>query len=358
MAPNNSLKHLSEINGYDKIEEELLELKSRYDILELIGRGSFGMVLSAHDKQNNRFVAMKIIAGRRNYRQMTAIFQEIAFLKKLDHPNIIKLFNVIISAHIDDVLIMTEIMDIDLNNLIRAKTHKFKTKTLKFLMYQIVDAVNYIHSANIIHRDLKPSNIFINRRSKEIRIGDFGLACVNERNVNAIHHNVVGTVPYRAPELYATKGKYNESVDMWAIGCIFGECLQRSIIFPARNHAELFKLHIGFVGTDPKKENYSFVESQYIRNVIRQQGYSAPQMDIVYSKSDPLELDLMKRLLAFNPQKRITAEEMLQSEYFKKSTSLTLASSTKIQPFGKDDIPRTNRCRFQMKRKLIETFKL
>ena len=120
---------------------------------------------------------------------------------------------------------VTPLMDLDLGNII--KIQKLTDDQVKFIIYQIMRGLKYIHSAGIIHRDLKPSNLAVNEDC-DLKILDFGLA----RPTDAEMTGYVATRWYRAPEIMLNWMHYSQTVDIWSVGCIMAELLTGRPLFP------------------------------------------------------------------------------------------------------------------------------
>ncbi|KAK0088137.1 hypothetical protein PV325_013024, partial [Microctonus aethiopoides] len=216
--------HKVEIN---KTEWEVLD---RYQMLTPVGSGAYGQVCSAVDVLTNQKVAIKRLAkpfqsavhAKRTYR-------ELRMLKHMNHENVIGLLDVFHPGSniedFDQVYLVTHLMGADLNNIVR--TQKLSDDHVQFLVYQILRGLKYIHSAGIIHRDLKPSNIAVNEDC-ELKILDFGLARPTENEMTGY----VATRWYRAPEIMLNWMHYNQTVDIWSVGCIMAELLTGRTLFP------------------------------------------------------------------------------------------------------------------------------
>ncbi|KAK3865976.1 hypothetical protein Pcinc_028453 [Petrolisthes cinctipes] len=137
-------------------------------------------------------------------------------------------------------------MGADLNNII--KTQKLTDDHVQFLIYQVLRGLKYIHSAGIIHRDLKPSNIAVNEDC-ELKILDFGLARPTESEMTGY----VATRWYRAPEIMLNWMHYNQTVDIWSVGCIMAELLTGRTLFPGADHIQQLNLIMELLGTPPQE---------------------------------------------------------------------------------------------------------
>ena len=183
----------------------------------------------------------------------------------------------------------------------------FNKLNIKKILKQILEATKYLHDNNIIHRDLSSNNILIDCNEK-ITIIDFGLSKIQD--INSIYNFNVYTLPYRAPEIIL-ENKYDNKIDIWAIGCILGEMLLNNILFEIyteddeKNINTIFK----FIGT-PK---HLFKNN---KNIINIKNYT-PSIEYFINQFDDVNLsDLFIKLLKFNPEERISAEKALLHPYF------------------------------------------
>ncbi|CAB4030917.1 mitogen-activated kinase 14 isoform X1, partial [Paramuricea clavata] len=219
-------------NGFYRTEtnKATWEVPERYQDLQSIGSGAYGLVCSSDDKMLGEKVAIKkfsrpfqsLIHAKRTYR-------ELKLLRHMDHENIIGILNIFTPQSsmedFQDVYMVTQLMGADLNSIL--KCQQLSDDHVKFLIYQILRGLKYIHSAGVIHRDLKPSNIAVNEDC-ELRILDFGLARMADNEMTGY----VATRWYRAPEIMLNWMHYNQTVDIWSVGCIMAELLTSKTLFP------------------------------------------------------------------------------------------------------------------------------
>jgi len=286
----------------------IFETTQRYTDWKPIGLGVSGLVCSARDQIRHQTVAVKKLAEPFKTDQIARhMFREIKLLRQLHHENIINLTDIFISPS-EDIYLVTELMATDLNTILKAK--KVEDQFAQYFMYQIMRGLKYLHSAGVVHRDLKPSNILINENC-DLKICDFGLARVQEHNMTGY----VSTRYYRAPEIMLTWRKYNEKVDIWSAGCIFAELLMGEPLFPGKNHINQFCVITDLLGSPPE-EVIANITSENTLNFIK----SLPKrerkpMSQLIPKANPDAVDLIDKMLQFDPNIRITAVQAVESPY-------------------------------------------
>ncbi|XP_077613960.1 mitogen-activated protein kinase 11 [Crocuta crocuta] len=269
---------------------------------------------SAYDTRLRQKVAVKklsrpfqsLIHARRTYR-------ELRLLKHLKHENVIGLLDVFTPAtsieDFSEVYLVTTLMGADLNNIVKCQA--LSDEHVQFLVYQLLRGLKYIHSAGIIHRDLKPSNVAVNEDC-ELRILDFGLA----RQADEEMTGYVATRWYRAPEIMLNWMHYNQTVDIWSVGCIMAELLQGKALFPGNDYIDQLKRIMEVVGT-PSPEVLAKISSEHARTYI-QSLPPMPQKDLrsIFHGANPLAVDLLGRMLVLDSDQRVSAAEALAHAYF------------------------------------------
>ncbi|XP_022170196.1 mitogen-activated protein kinase 14B-like isoform X2 [Myzus persicae] len=289
------------------------EVPDRYQMLTPVGLGAYGQVCSAVDNQTGLKVAIKKLArpfqsavhAKRTYR-------ELRMLKHMNHENVIGLLDVFTPANtmnnFNQLYMVTHLMGADLNNIIR--TQKLSDDHVQFLVYQILRGLKYIHSAGIIHRDLKPSNIGVNEDC-ELKILDFGLARPTESEMTGY----VATRWYRAPEIMLNWMHYNQTVDIWSVGCIMAELLTGRTLFPGTDHVDHLTRVLVLCGT-PSDEYLNKIKSSEAKKYIQSLPVM-PKKDFgeVFKGANPLAIKLLEEMLELDADKRMTAEKALAHSY-------------------------------------------
>jgi len=301
--------------GSEEIDNAILK---KYDVGAQIGKGAYGVVWKAKHRQTKETVALKkIFDAFQNPTDAQRTFREIMLLQEFEHPNIITLQNVIKASNDQDIYLVFESMETDLHAVIRAgilqEVHK------QYIVYQLLKAIKYIHSAQVLHRDLKPSNILLNSDCL-LKVADFGLArsiatLEKSEDEQQILTEYVATRWYRAPEILLASTKYTMGVDMWAVGCILGELLGGKPILPGKSTINQLEKIIELTGK-PTKTDVKSMQSGFAVTILESiQNSQQRSLKSKYPDASDGVLDLLSKLLIFNPEKRMTAEEGMKHSY-------------------------------------------
>ena len=302
--------------------DEVLHLPLRYKPGEIIGVGAYGIIISAVDTQNNnQVVAIKKLKRISDIIDLKRIAREILIMKYCQHENIIPLFDVIIHLNKDqnnnrtvDVYIVMEKMDSDLQKIIASK-QELSDEHYQFILYQMLRALYFLHSANIIHRDFKPSNVLINEDCT-VKLCDFGMSR-GIKEENALLTEYVVTRYYRAPEVMLSSHHYTKKIDVWSIGCAFAELLSKKFMFPGENYIAQIKLIIDVLGTQDVKD-LDFISNSSAKSFVMQfQNIPKKNFSDILKCENPLAVDLVEKMLVFNPDKRYSIEDCLNHPYLK-----------------------------------------
>lgn len=316
------------------------EWLQHYDLIGKIGEGTYGLVFLARIKSpassRGKSIAIKKFKQSKDGDGVspTAI-REIMLLREISHENVVKLVNVHINQADMSLYLAFDYAEHDLYEIIRHHrdkvNHVINPYTVKSLLWQLLNGLNYLHSNWIIHRDLKPSNILVMGEGDEqgvVKIADFGLARIYQAPVKPLSDNgVVVTIWYRAPELLLGAKHYTSAVDMWAVGCIFAELLTLKPLFQGAevkatpNPFQLDQLDKIFkVLGHPTQERWPTLVNlplwqQDVQN-IQGHKYENPGLhSVVHLPQKSHAYDLLSKMLEYDPRKRITAAQALEHEY-------------------------------------------
>jgi len=291
----------------------------RYDIIQKLGKGAYGIVWKAVDKKSGETVALKkIFDAFQNATDAQRTFREIMFLQELrDHENIVRLDNVLKAENDRDIYLVFEYMETDLHAVIRANILKDIHK--QYILYQLFKAIHYMHSGNVLHRDMKPSNLLLNSECF-LKVADFGLArsiasLENDAVENPVLTDYVATRWYRAPEILLGSTRYTKGVDMWSVGCILGELLGGKPMFPGTSTMNQLDRIIEVTGR-PSQDDIEAIDSPFAATMLESLPRTQPtRLQEMFPHASEDALDLLRQLLQFNPHKRITTEGALNHPY-------------------------------------------
>lgn len=301
------------------------EVGDEYDIIETIGTGAYGVVSSARRRDNGQQVAIKKIPNA--FEVVTnakRTLRELKILKHFKHDNIIAIKDILqpVVPHsaFKSVYVVLDLMESDLHQIIHSRQPLTPEHT-RYFLYQLLRGLKYIHSANVIHRDLKPSNLLVNENC-ELKIGDFGMArglsAVYSEESRSFMTEYVATRWYRAPELMLSLHHYSLAIDLWSVGCIFGEMLGRRQMFPGKNYVHQLQLILSVLGTPPESIVGS-IGSDRVRSYVRSLPSKAPEpLAALYPQAEPSALNLLAAMLRFDPRERISACQALEHPYLSK----------------------------------------
>ncbi|KAL6136582.1 hypothetical protein ACLB2K_061877 [Fragaria x ananassa] len=286
-----------------------------YEKLEKIGQGTYSSVFGAREVETGRILALKKVRFD-NFQPESIRFmaREIMILRRLDHPNIMKLEGIITSRSSSSIYLVFEYMEHDLAGLVAANDIKFSDVQIKCYMRQLFSAVEHCHMRGIMHRDIKASNILVNNDGI-MKLADFGLAnVVNSKSKQPLTSRVV-TLWYRPPELLLGATEYGVSVDLWSVGCVFAELYLGKPILKGRTEVEQLHKIFKLCGSPP--EEY-WKNSKLPHATMFKPQYSYESSLRERCKEFPTtSVGLLQTLLSVEPYKRGTASSALLSEYFR-----------------------------------------
>lgn len=284
----------------------------KYRVTKKLGEGTYGVVRKAINKETDEAVALKNIRLESEDEGIpcTAI-REIALLKELEHPNIVKLLEIV--HDIDKLTLVFEFCNQDLKKYIDDHFGIIPTAKMKSFLYQLLKGMTYCHSKRVLHRDLKPQNLLISADGS-LKIADFGLARAFSVPVRNYSHEVV-TLWYRAPEVLMGYQHYSTPIDMWSVGCIFAEMKNGKPLFSGKSSSDQLQKIFKSLGTVTPKVFPKVVDLPEWKNV--DSDYEGKPIKELVMGLDDNGCELLSAFLHYDPSKRITAAQAQKHPYLK-----------------------------------------
>ncbi|CAN7996468.1 unnamed protein product [Ixodes hexagonus] len=285
-----------------------------YEEVAHIGTGAFGTVYKARDRfHDGRMVALKKVRVPLSEEGIpTAMLREISFLRQLDaaqHPNVVRLLDICHGCRLERelvVFLVFEHIDQDLAGFLdRCPEPGLDPALLLWLLKQLLTGVEFLHSHRIVHRDLKPQNVLVTAQ-RQLKLADFGLARLYERHMSLTP--VVVTLWYRPPEVLL-QASYGPPVDIWSCGCILAEMARRKPLFGGRSEGDQLARILDVLGLPPEDEWPP--EAAVSRGSFGRGRVSEGALKDAVPQLDALTLDLLRQMLRFGPDRRITARAAL-----------------------------------------------
>ncbi|CAH8389437.1 unnamed protein product [Eruca vesicaria subsp. sativa] len=281
----------------------------RYNLIKEVGDGTFGNVWRAVNKQTGEVVAIKKMKKNHYSWEECINLREVKSLSRMNHPNIVKLKEVILENNI--LYFVFEYMECNLYQLMKDRPKLFTESDIRNWCFQVFQGLSYMHQRGYFHRDLKPENLLVSK--SVIKIADLGLA--REINSSPPYTEYVSTRWYRAPEVLLRSYIYTSKVDMWAMGAILAELLSLRPLFPGASEAdEIYKI-CSVIGSPTEQ---TWLEGLNLASVINYQFPQLPGVPISslmpYASAEAV--NLVKRLCSWDPSNRPTAAEALQHPFF------------------------------------------
>ncbi|XP_068312638.1 probable serine/threonine-protein kinase At1g09600 [Pyrus communis] len=299
-----------------------------FEKLDKIGQGTYSSVYKARDLETGKIVALKKVRFvNMDPESVRFMAREIYILRRLDHPNVMKLEGLVTSRMSCSLYLVFEYMEHDLAGLAATRGIKFTEPQIKCYMQQLLRGLEYCHSRGVLHRDIKGSNLLLDNNGA-LKIGDFGLATFYEPDQNQALTSRVVTLWYRAPELLLGSTEYGVSIDLWSTGCILAEMYAGKPIMPGRTEVEQMHKIFKLCGS-PSEEFWKKTKLPLATSFKPQQPYKRRIAD-TFKDVPPSALELIEKLLAIEPETRGSAASALSSEFF----------STHPLPCDPSDLPK------------------
>ena len=272
-------------------------------------------MLKAQCIKNGKYVAIKCMKNHFDSLEQVNNLREIQALRRLSpHQNIIKLLEVLYDQPTGRLALVFELMDMNVYEMIKGRRHYIAEEKVKSYMYQLIKAMDHMHSNGIFHRDVKPENILI--MDNMLKVADFG-SCRGIYSKQP-YTEYISTRWYRAPECILTDGYYTYKMDMWGVGCVFFEIMSLYPLFPGTNELDQIEKIHNISGTPvpevlAKMKRHS--NQQHIDFNFPQKEGSGVEKLVPHVSQECC--DLLNKLLAYNPDERISARQALKHPYFR-----------------------------------------
>ncbi|XP_036335078.1 putative dual specificity tyrosine-phosphorylation-regulated kinase 3 homolog isoform X1 [Rhagoletis pomonella] len=247
-GPNNS-DYDNDQGAYIHIPHD--HVAYRYEMLKVIGKGSFGQVIKAYDHKTHEHVALKMVRNeKRFHRQAQEEIRILHHLRRQDKyntMNIIHMFDYFTFRN--HMCITFELLNINLYELIKKNGFKgFSLQLVRKFAHSLLQCLDALYKNEIIHCDMKPENVLLKQQGRSgIKVIDFGSSCYESQRV----YTYIQSRFYRAPEVILGS-KYGRAIDMWSLGCILAELLSGHALFPGENESDQLACIIEVLGMPNK----------------------------------------------------------------------------------------------------------
>jgi cyclin-dependent kinase 7 len=294
----------------DAVEKANLATANKWTKDAKVGEGTYAVVYRGKEVATGRQVAIKKIkVGQfKDGLDMSAI-REVKYLRELQHPNVIELLDVFSTK--SNLNLVLEFLDSDLEAIIKDRSNIFLPADIKSWMAMTLRGLEFCHRNWILHRDLKPNNLLISADG-QLKIADFGLA----RDFGDPGHKMtcqVITRWYRPPELLFGCRFYSAAVDMWSVGCIFAELMLRTPYLPGESDMDQLKTIFRALGT-PTEEDWPGHKN--LPDYVALETFPKSPLKHLFTAATPETLELLGKLLTYEPRQRISAKDALNHQYF------------------------------------------
>ncbi|XP_064198967.1 dual specificity tyrosine-phosphorylation-regulated kinase 4 isoform X1 [Anguilla rostrata] len=297
----------------------------RFEVLEVIGKGSFGQVLKCLDHKTNELVAIKVIRNKKRFHHQALV--ELKILDAIRRKDRDNCHNVIhMKEHFyfrNHLCISFELLGVNLYELIKKNNFQgFSVGLIRRFAHALLKCLQMLHREKIIHCDLKPENILLAQKGQgSIKVVDFGSSCYEQQRV----YTYIQSRFYRSPEVILGH-PYSMAIDMWSLGCILAELYTGYPLFPGESEVEQIACIMELLGLPPNefiqtasRKRLFFDSKGNPRNITNSKGRkrrpNSKDMASVLKTSDPQFLDFLKHCLTWDPAKRMTPDEAMQHQW-------------------------------------------
>ncbi|KAK9732758.1 hypothetical protein RND81_04G020000 [Saponaria officinalis] len=285
-----------------------------FEKIDKIGQGTYSNVYKAKDSLTGKIVALKKVRfDNLEPESVKFMAREILILRRLDHPNVVKLEGLVTSRMSCSLYLVFEYMEHDLAGLAASPDIKFTEPQVKCYMHQLISGLEHCHDRGVLHRDIKGSNLLLDNGGI-LKIADFGLATVFDLNKKHPMTSRVVTLWYRAPELLLGATDYGVGIDLWSAGCILAELLAGRPIMPGRTEVE--QLHKIYKLCGSPSDEYWKKSKLPNATIFKPREPYKRSIRETFKDFPPSALFLIDTLLAIDPAERLTATDALNSDFF------------------------------------------
>jgi serine/threonine protein kinase len=288
-------------------------MQNKYDVIDIVGEGAYGIVMKCKNKETNEVVAIKKFKDSEDEIVQKSMVRELKVLKKLKHDNIVQLKECF--KRKSKLYLVFEYVEKNLLEMIDINTGGLDQQIVKKIIYQLCKAVVYIHSNDMLHRDIKPENILVTN-DFTVKVCDFGFARTVPQK-GGVLTDYVATRWYRSPELLLGCSNYGKEVDYWAIGCIMGEITDGQPMFPGENEHQQLGYIQKLLGTLPPSQMEVFYSNpRYGGNKLEPVPKPETLERRYYGKLSKTAMSFMKSLLKLDPRERISGLDIIMHTFF------------------------------------------
>ncbi|CAK91717.1 unnamed protein product (macronuclear) [Paramecium tetraurelia] len=286
---------------------------NQYKLVGKKGEGTFSEVIKSQSFKTGNYVAIKCMKNKFTSIEQVNHLREIQALRKLSpHKHIIRLIEVLYDEPTGRLALVFELMEQNLYEHIKGRRQPLNPQKVKSFMFQLLKSIDHMHRNGIFHRDIKPENILLN--SDHLKLADFG-SC---KGIYSKHPytEYISTRWYRAPECLLTDGYYDQKMDLWGVGCVMFEIIALFPLFPGTNELDqIHKIH-NILGT-PNPKVFDRFRKQATHMEINFPNKHGSGIERLLQGQTKECIDLIKQLLVYDPEERITAQAALKHEYFR-----------------------------------------
>ena len=294
-------------------EQKGLKIQSntnQYEIIEIVGYGTFGIVVAAKDSKGE-IVALKRVVQDHRYKN-----RELPMMELLHHENVLELKDSFFSKipNIKDDYILNIVMDYMPYNLYQVICErKLTEKQINLFSFQLIRSINYIHSLNICHRDIKPQNVMIDLKNNSLKLCDFGSA--KQLDPKGTNISYICSRYYRAPELIFDCTQYTNLIDIWAYGCVVAEMIMRKPLFKGDTNTDQLTKIMKVLSTPSVEQIYAMNKSTTMFRMPQITGCGLATVLNIYKPPNGY-VQFLEEILKYNPKERLNGLQIIAHPLF------------------------------------------